>query len=230
MNPRCSAISRKTGLNPAYQLLGKTNARTLNVSYFVPLPPALYAQHDAMWHGTLFCVGFAYPNFIELPCIYHGIKASTPGTENIKNFHLEQKNLPAESTADYSLCGIKLLKCIQRRVTKVVKSLEGEIHKKWLRSLSLFSMLKRRLRADLIAVYNFLKESSGGGDTNLLSLVTSSRTRGNGMKGKFRLDIRKRFFTERVVGHWNWLPMEVVIAPSLSEFKEHLDDTHTHMV
>ena len=44
------------------------------------------------------------------------------------------------------------------------------------------------------------------------------------------LDIRKRFFTERVVGHWNRLPRETVTAPSLSEFKERLDDTLSHMV
>ncbi|KAK4823264.1 hypothetical protein QYF61_000231 [Mycteria americana] len=44
------------------------------------------------------------------------------------------------------------------------------------------------------------------------------------------LGIRKRFLTERVVGHWNRLPREVVMAPSLSEFKEHLDDALSHMV
>jgi len=49
-------------------------------------------------------------------------------------------------------------------------------------------------------------------------------------QGKFRLDIRKRFFNGRVVGHWNRLPMEVVTALSLSEFKEHLDNALSHMV
>jgi len=63
--------------------------------------------------------------------------------------------------------------------------------------------------------------------------VTSDRALGNGMKlhrGKFRLDVRKRFFTEKVVSHWSRLPREVVMAPSLSEFKEHPDNVLSHMV
>ena len=121
--------------------------------------------------------------------------------------------------------------CVQRRETKMVKSLKGKTYKEQLRSLGLFSLEERRLRGDLIAVYSFLKGGSGEGGADLLSLVTW--TRGNGMKlcqGKFRLDIRKRFFTERVVSHWNRLPMEAVRAPSLSEFKKCLDNTLSHMV
>ena len=69
--------------------------------------------------------------------------------------------------------------------------------------------------------------------SKLLERADNSRTRGNGFKlkeGRFRLDVRGKFFTRRVVRPWNSLPKEVVDAPSLEVFKTRLDEALGNLI
>ncbi|KFW72994.1 hypothetical protein AS28_10536, partial [Pygoscelis adeliae] len=126
-----------------------------------------------------------------------------------------------------------LLERVQKRVTKVIRGMEDLSYEERLRELGLFSLEKRRLWGHFIAAYQYLKGAYKKDGDKDFSRACCDRARGNGFKlkeGRFRLDIRKKCFTMRVVKHWDRLPREVVDAPSLETFKVRLDGALSNLI
>ena len=125
------------------------------------------------------------------------------------------------------------LERVQRRVTKMIKGLGSLPYEERSRELGLFSLEKRRLRGDLITMFQYLKGGYKEDGDSGFTRSHMEKMRGNGYKlllGRVRLDTRGKYFTTKTVSHWNNLPGEVVDSPTLATFKIQLDRVLGHLV
>ncbi|XP_062894859.1 uncharacterized protein LOC134341044 [Mobula hypostoma] len=115
---------------------------------------------------------------------------------------------------------------VQRRFTRLIPGMAGLSYDERLDRLVLYSLEFRRSRGDLIETYKIPKGLDRLDAGRLFPMLGKSRTRGHSLRieGKpFRAEIRKNFFTQRVVNLWNSLPQETVEVSSLAIFKRELD-------
>jgi len=121
-----------------------------------------------------------------------------------------------------------LLQHIQRRATKMIRGIEHLSCEERQREMGLFSLEKRRLWGDLRAACPYLKRAYKKDGDRLFrrAFCNSFKLK----EGRFRLDIRKKFFTTREVKHWNRLLREVLDVPSLETLKTRLDMSLSNLV
>ena len=92
-----------------------------------------------------------------------------------------------------------------------------------LQRLNLWTLEERRNRTDLIELFKIYRGMSGIKIDSMFEPVRDSRTRGHSLKlakNRSNLDIRKFFFSERVVSRWNALSEAVVSVPTVNAFKK----------
>ena len=93
--------------------------------------------------------------------------------------------------------------------------------------MGLTTLEQRRIRGDLIEAFKILKGIDRIDSVKFFEVVSMEHnTRGHSMKlflKRSRLNVRKNFFSNRVVKYWNDLPQIVVDAGSVNQFKNRLD-------
>ena len=126
----------------------------------------------------------------------------------------------------YHIGDIRRLESVQRNATRRVNGLKGKSYSERLHLINLPTLRFRRLRGDMIETYKIIHQLYDPLVSPQLSL--SARTsRGHQFKlfqeRSHRLEIRRNFFTFRIVRDWNSLPDSVVSSESLNTFKARLD-------
>uniref|UniRef100_A0A8C5LYI6 Reverse transcriptase domain-containing protein n=1 Tax=Leptobrachium leishanense TaxID=445787 RepID=A0A8C5LYI6_9ANUR len=121
---------------------------------------------------------------------------------------------------------IDILERVQRRATKMVYGLKEKSYQERLNDLNMYSLEKRRDRGDMIETFKYVKGIHKVEEGSIFKRKQNSKTRGHSLRlegQRFKSNIRKHYFTERVVDTWNSLPVEVVEAKTVIEFKQAWD-------
>ena len=147
----------------------------------------------------------------------------------IKTFIRPHLEYGQQASSPYLRKDIDMLEAVQRRATKLLKSIEHLPYEERLKHLNLYSLEDRLARGDMILMYRLMSNDIRI-DTSKLFTVKDTITRGHHLKvhtgPTCKLDIRHKFFTQRVITPWNTLPDFVVSSTTVEQFKFNYDKWH----
>ena len=115
---------------------------------------------------------------------------------------------------------------VQRRMTKMINGMGEDEYSVRLLKTKLLSLEMRRLRSDLIEVFKIMHNLEGVKREDFFQLRTATGRRGHSLtilKQHCRLNVRKYFFTHRVVDTWNKLREDTVNSKTVKSFKNQID-------
>jgi len=121
---------------------------------------------------------------------------------------------------------IDILERVQRRATKLIEGYSDYSYSERLKRTGLISLEKRRVRGDLIEVFKIIKGFDKIDSYSFFEFSSVGMTRGHSyklVKKRSYGNLRKNFFSQRVINIWNGLPQEVVDADTVNLFKNRLD-------
>ena len=130
------------------------------------------------------------------------------------------------TSVPYKKGDIKVLEKVQKKATKIIPEIRHLPYRDRLKVCKLPTLRYRQVRRAMIEIYKILTGKYDADVTPRVIRVYGSTTRGNVLKldkGRARYDLRKYYFTNRVVNDWNSFPNHVVLSETTNTFKSRLD-------
>ena len=132
----------------------------------------------------------------------------------------------------YSQSDIDLIESVQMKAIGMISGLQAKDYEGKLKELDILSLKERRERFDMIQTYKILHQVCNVDPTVWFQMVSPNRninTRLNScefnlVSKRCNLDVRKYFFSNRVINQWNSLPNCMKSARTVHQFKNMYDE------
>jgi hypothetical protein len=173
------------------------------------------------------CSEIARTGFMKVNVMYNNFISRSPSLllKLYVTFIRPGLEYATEIWSPHLIRDIELVERVQRLFTRRLPCFQSLSYTERLAKLGLKSLSRRRIERDLVMVYKITHGLVNINQDLLLTFATENRTRGHNFKlavERTSLNLRKFFFSNRIVNTWNNLDSSIVNAPSLIVFKNRI--------